>query len=101
MSISGLARRFSRKVDQGKGLQLSPVEVDILVACGAYAQLIEFSLEDQKQKCLDRCQSTKEASSVSKPVKVATTTSSGMTSQPDSIAASARAAKMFASPVTS
>jgi len=49
-----LLRRLSRRLEQGKGIQLSPNDLDLLVARGAYAMLTQAAADDQRNLCLQR-----------------------------------------------
>jgi len=43
-----LQRKLEKKIDQRKTIQLSPDELDLMVECGAYDQLVRAALEFRK-----------------------------------------------------
>ncbi|MGE6693314.1 hypothetical protein ACQKE8_12825 [Sphingobium limneticum] len=49
-----LLRRLSRRLEQGKGIQLSPNDLDLLVASGAYDMLTQAAADYQRNLCLQR-----------------------------------------------
>jgi hypothetical protein len=44
--IQALHDRFSKKVEQGRSIQLSPQDLDLLVISGAYAALLQYVADD-------------------------------------------------------
>ena len=53
-SLPDLDRRMSRKIDTGRGIQLSPADLDLLVASGAYDALRNAAAEYRKNQCRER-----------------------------------------------
>lgn len=53
-SLSDLFQRLSVRIEQGKGIQLSPDDLDILVATGAYAKLLDAFGEEQRKTAEQR-----------------------------------------------
>jgi hypothetical protein len=58
-----LLRRLSRRIDQGKGIMLSPEELDILVISGAYEVLAAFATEHLKELARQRLTASTQKSS--------------------------------------
>src|SRR5688500_12748059 len=59
-----LMRKLSKKIDQGKAVQLTPAELDLLVECGAFDRVCEAATEFQRKQCRERSarnRSTREA----------------------------------------
>lgn len=53
-TIADLQRRLSRKIDAGKTIQLSPDDLDLFVASGAYAAILRATEDFQRDQCLQR-----------------------------------------------
>ena len=53
-ALPDLDRRLSRRIDQGKGIQLTPDDLNLLVASGAYDVLHKAAAEFQRNLCRDR-----------------------------------------------
>ena len=53
-SLPDLTRRMSRKIEAGRGMNLSGDDLDLLVASGAYAVLIQASIRAQEDQCRKR-----------------------------------------------
>jgi hypothetical protein len=47
-NLLDLQRKLEKKIDQRKTIQLSPDELDLMVECGAYDQLVRAALEFRK-----------------------------------------------------
>ena len=90
-----LLRKLSRKLDQRRGVQLTPAELDLLVESGAYSALAQHATRFQERQCRDRSarsRSTSAAPLPSTPGPAAPTSkSSGTISPPDVNAALAQA----------
>lgn len=54
MSLSDLCRRLSRKIDAGKGTQLTAADLDLVVASGAWRTLNEACLSFEEEQCRAR-----------------------------------------------
>ncbi|GLV28142.1 hypothetical protein TomTYG75_06660 [Sphingobium sp. TomTYG75] len=52
--LPDLDRRLSRRIDQHKGIQLSPDDLDLLVSSGAYDTLKKAAAEYQRNQCRAR-----------------------------------------------
>jgi hypothetical protein len=82
MTLADLDRRMSRKLEAGKGIQLTAAELDLLVATGAYAKFREAVTESQRDQCRARSarsRSISAASSGSTRAQGDPSKSSGMT----------------------
>jgi hypothetical protein len=44
--IQALHDRISRKIEQGRGIQLSPTDLDVLVISGAYAAVLQMVADE-------------------------------------------------------
>lgn len=53
-SLADLDRRMSKKIETGRGIQLSPEDLDLLVATGAYDAFRNAVAEHQRNQCLQR-----------------------------------------------
>jgi hypothetical protein len=49
-----LQRKFERKMDERKTIQLSPAELDLMVECGAYDAIVNAAVESRKAQVRDR-----------------------------------------------
>lgn len=54
MTLPDLCRRLSRKIDSGKGAQLSAADLNLFVASGAWRALSEARLRFEEQQCQSR-----------------------------------------------
>lgn len=52
--LGDLYRKFSRAIETGKGIRLSPAEVDLLVVTGAYKALSDAVAEQLRDLVLKR-----------------------------------------------
>ncbi|KQT32506.1 hypothetical protein ASG29_12085 [Sphingomonas sp. Leaf412] len=92
-SLPDLDRRFSRKIEAGKGIQLSADDLDLFVSTGAYDVFRQAVAEYQRTQCQQRnarSRSTSAANSPSTNGQGATSRSSGMTTSDSVSEAQAR-----------
>lgn len=98
-SIADLQRRMSRKIEAGKTIQLSPDDLDLLVASGAYAAILRATEEYQRDQCLQRSARSRSTSGDNTPSIAApigkTSKSSGTTANDDAKEALALAQVML------
>lgn len=81
-SLPDLGRRLSRKIEAGKGIQLTPDDLDLLVSIGAYDVICKAIAEFQRKQCQHRSARSRSTSGGDMPStleKAGTTKSSGMT----------------------
>jgi hypothetical protein len=97
-SLPDLDRRLSRKIETGKGIQLSPEDLDLFVSTGAYDTFRQAVAELQRKQCQQRnarSHSTSAASLPSTRGQDATSRSSGMTTNDSVNEAQARLHAIF------
>lgn len=81
-SLSDLDRRLSRKIETGKAIQLSPADLDLLVATGAIDTFRQAVSEFQRIQCQQRSARSRSidgGNSLFTLAKGETSKSSGMT----------------------
>jgi len=62
-----LQRKFDKKIDERKTIQLSPEEIDLLVECGAYDKIVEAARDFRKKQCRERSARSRSISAVPSP----------------------------------
>ncbi|MBB4857211.1 hypothetical protein HNO88_000518 [Novosphingobium chloroacetimidivorans] len=53
-NLLDLQRKFEKKIDERKTIQLSPEEMDLIVECGAYDEIVRAALEFRKAEVRTR-----------------------------------------------
>ncbi|WCT74197.1 hypothetical protein PQ455_02900 [Sphingomonas naphthae] len=89
-SLADLARRLSRKTETGRAIRLSPEDLKLLVASGAYAALQAAAVEELKVRCLQHDEaslSTSAEISASTGAPTARTSKSSGTTMNESVSA--------------
>lgn len=97
-SPADLDRRLSKKIECGKSIQLTPADLDLLIASGAIDTFRQFVSEYQRAQCQkrnapNRCTSAENSPSM--PARAGTTKSSGTTPNSDVSEAQARVAAIL------
>lgn len=98
-SLPDLTRRMSRKIEAGRGMNLSGDDLDLLVASGAYAVLTQAAIRAQEDQCRKRDARNRsisgETSGSTGEKTGQTLKSSGTTNRQDVSEAEARAVEML------
>lgn len=55
--LTKLVARLGRHADQGKGIRLSPDELDMLVTSGAFEALSKVAAEELRKQAIERLES--------------------------------------------
>ena len=96
-----LQRKFDKKLDQRKTIQLSPEEMDLIVECGAYDKIVKAAQDFRKAQCRERSARSRSISgelSPSIPERGGTRRLSGTTKEPNASEALAQVQAILGKP---